>query len=130
MNHIAVNIALEVSLNFNEISGNKIKFDFYRKPHITLMQFFTSLSNINKIGRLLEEIEIPKFNCNSTFEKKGELYFILVNSSELDEFQKMIKIKFKEFIEYPKNYQGWNDLTKNERKRRNAIERLIERCEI
>lgn len=105
MDYIAVNIALEVSLIMNNIAGNKIKFDFFRRPHITLMQFFTSLSNINKIGKLLEEIEIPKFNCNYTFEKKGQLYFILVNSSELDEFQKMIKIKFQQFIDYPSKYK-------------------------
>jgi len=108
INHIAVNIALDVSIKLDKIPDNRIIFDDNHHPHITFLQFFTRYSNINKIAKILENIEIPEFNCEYKLSVKGEneyLYSIDITSKELVDFQKKLEDIFKEFMEYPENYK-------------------------
>ena len=107
--HVAVNIALNVSVNFTEIPENRIKFDNNHLPHITFLQFFTKYSYIHKIYKIIKDIKIPNFNIKSSLSinkinNLDYIYSIDIDSPELKDFYNYLKEKVSDYIEFPENY--------------------------
>ena len=115
---IPVNIALTLKNNFNKLNksiyNNKIYFDSNHIPHITLLQFFTSVNDIKYIQNEIEKIElkinIDKFNCSTKkYDDKEYLYAINIESESIKKLHLSIFDKFKKYIQKPNSLENFGE---------------------
>ena len=115
---IPINIALTLKNNFNKLNeiiyNNKISFDSNHIPHITLLQFFTSVNDIkniqNEIDNIKLKVNIDKYDYSvKKYHENQYLYTININSESITKLHLLIFDKFKKYIKKSNSLENFGE---------------------
>ena len=118
-------IGLNIALNFtfkdmnakfidlnSKILKNRINFDYNHIPHLTILQFFTNESNINKIQTEIDNLNITNLKdlkFTLTYDKDEHNNYIYKYSTESDELITLNKNLIKKVERYIKTLDKESD---------------------